>query len=892
MRGLITRWGIGAGLAIALAGPGAAHANAATGGPWQAAESSQAEIAPGIAPENPSVFRLDQPTLRGVLSGAPAVVSIPAPNGGLERFAVSESPVLEPKIAADHPAISTYAGRGIDDETASIRLSLTPLGFHASVFSDRGAWYVDPLEDSPGLYASYARGNLPEGARPSLTEKGSGLSLPAPDRSLERNAARGGTPVIQRTYRLALANDPTYAAEFGNDAAVLAAKVVLINRVNQIYNDDLAIKLVLIDDPEDKLNLDTPAEYGGANGPCGAAPCFTESACSITLLRDAQIAIGQLAGASNFDIGHLVLGSDGGGIALFGVGKATKAGGCTGVNPPVGDPFAVDYVAHEMGHQFSAPHTFNGVVDNCEVNRDETESVEPGSGSSVMSYAGICGADDLQAHNDPYFSQRSIETIGTYVASDQGTVNEAQVFSLTGFDGTDSFQISYEGANSPTITNGTNYTAAGIEAAIESIPGWPAGANVGINSFQGTGTPTLTGFTVRFMGTLAGTDVSDLGLESISGFTGFVGERAQGGPAANGGSELTTANNHPVVSAPAGETIPVRTPFSLEGQATDSDGDPLVFTWEQNDAGEGPGTALFANTKPNGPLFRLFSTPSDTFSNAASAEPSRTFPDMAQIAAGNTNAATGNCPANNVECFSEFLPTAAYANAFHFRLTARDLVAGGGGVGSDDVTLNLADSAGPFRVTSQSSPATVASGSSVPVTWNVAGTAAAPVNANDVSIHFSTDGGLTYPTELVASTPNDGSHTVTVPNTTTTQGRFRVQAVDNVFFDISHANLTVEPGSGDTDPPETTIVDGPKDKVKLKKGKKKAKVNYEYGSDETPVTYECNINGTGWEPCFDKTFYKLGKGKWTLEARATDAAGNVDPTPVSDTIKVKKKKKG
>ena len=83
-------------------------------------------------------------------------MSIPGPNG-LERFEVSESPILEPKIAAEHPAIATYAGRGVDDETASIRLSLTPLGFHASVLSDRGAWYVDPLEGAPGLYASYAR---------------------------------------------------------------------------------------------------------------------------------------------------------------------------------------------------------------------------------------------------------------------------------------------------------------------------------------------------------------------------------------------------------------------------------------------------------------------------------------------------------------------------------------------------------------------------------------------------------------------------------------------------------------------------------------------------------------------------------------------------------------
>ena len=84
---------------------------------------------------------------------------------------------------------------------------------------------------------------------------------------------------------------------------------------------------------------------------------------------------------------------------------------------------------------------------------------------------------------------------------------------------------------------------------------------------------------------------------------------------------------------------------------------------------------------------------------------------------------------------------------------------------------------------------------------------------------------------------------------------------------------------------------GRKDKITLKKGKKKAKVNYEYGSDETPVTYECNINDTGWQPCFEATQYKLGKGTWTLEARATDAAGNVDETPVSDTVKIKKKKK-
>ena len=150
-------------MGLCLALPGAASASPAAAAPGARLPADTAEIAHGIAPKNPSVFRLDQPALRDALSGAPGVVSIPAPSGKLERFEVSESPVLEPKIAAEHPAISTYAGRGIDDPTASIRLSLTPLGFSASVLSESGAWYVDPLEDAPGLYASYMRGDLPDG---------------------------------------------------------------------------------------------------------------------------------------------------------------------------------------------------------------------------------------------------------------------------------------------------------------------------------------------------------------------------------------------------------------------------------------------------------------------------------------------------------------------------------------------------------------------------------------------------------------------------------------------------------------------------------------------------------------------------------------------------------
>ena len=169
-----------------------------------------------------------------------------------------------------------------------------------------------------------------------------------------------------RTYRLALITDPGYAAYFGGPANVTAAKVALINRVDQVYEDDLSIRMQLIAN-NDLLNLDTWGAATAPNGPCGAAACFTQSqvtGCSST--TRARFVIGQIIGASNYDIGHLALGQPGGGVANLGVvGRSNKAGGCTGIPTPVGDFYAIDYVAHEMGHQFSGNHPFNGNQLNC-----------------------------------------------------------------------------------------------------------------------------------------------------------------------------------------------------------------------------------------------------------------------------------------------------------------------------------------------------------------------------------------------------------------------------------------------------------------------------------------------------------------------------------------------
>jgi hypothetical protein len=632
-----------------------------------------------------------------------------------------------------------------------------------------------------------------------------------------------------RTYRLALVTDPTYAAYFGA-ANVTAAKVTLINRITQIYEDETSIRLVLIAG-NDALNLNTTAQMTGANGPCGGSACYTTSqasSCTGGTLSRNRVVAGLLAGAGNFDVGHIALGNTGGGVAGLGVvGGSSKAQGCTGVTTPVGDFFAVDYTAHELGHQFAGNHTFNGVVGSCTGgNRNAGTSVEPGSGSSIMAYAGICGSDNLQAHSDPYWSQRSFDEITIFTSGAETILNEIQQSALAGYTANGAqYRLSYNGQLSAPIVRGTNNTAAGIKAAIEAIPGWPSGGIVTI------GTLSDTGYTITFGGTLAGTNVSNLQIVSPSaGVSGYINDITSGGPTTRGGVATATGNSIPQVTAPATFTIPLRTPFTLTGSATDANDENLTYMWEQNDRGGSTGTSLISNAKVNGPLFRQFGTQAlvtetatlqyySPGENVVTANPSRTFPDMVQILANNTNAETGACPTASatptvaqIACFSEYLPTATYVGvadvnasplALNFRLTVRD---GNGGVGNAATRLLLAPNAGPFLVTSPNTAVTLNTGVQT-VTWSVANTNVAPVNASNVKISLSTDSGLTFPTVLAESVPNTGSASVTIPAVASTTARIKIEAVGNVFFDVSNADFTLtvpvvtppQPVAGDVD---------------------------------------------------------------------------------------------
>ncbi|MBS42252.1 MAG: hypothetical protein CMH83_03560 [Nocardioides sp.] len=859
--------------------------------------------------------RLDLAAARTAL--APAAertvrIALPAPDGTLAEFDVTEYAVMEPGLAAQHPELHAYAGRGVTDPRETIRLDVTPLGLHASVRRTGGvrAWYVDPAYYGRGVTAhiSYLIDDLPERdleiVEPEIKRAPGGASI-ATDAS-RTGLQRAGEVVTQRTYRMAWVTTPSYAEDFGTEN-VTAVKFIQLNRANHIYNDDMAISFVLVDGTDD-LNLDTLEKATGDDGPCGANACFAESeitSCGGNGIDRNNFVAGQIVGADSYDIGHLGSGEGSGGVAYLGVvGGELKAGGCTALDEPRGDFYAVDFFAHEVGHQMGGNHTFNGTNGSCAgINRNGETSVEPGSGSSVMAYAGICFNDDLQPHTDPYFSQRTIDEFTAVSTAEPELLSEQQVVNLTGLSGTDSFNLTYPGAAPQLITNGANYTAAGLETAILALTGTVAD----VSGYDGASAPSADGFTVDFAGTA---DLDRLGVTPVSGdVAGFTGVTIEGGPTTNQGIATVSSNHRPVVDAGEDKDLPILTPFTLTGSATDADAgetEGLTYLWEQNDPGVNPlvGDLLASPVKLTGPLFRVFGTKAEVSDedtllyespgeNLADGDPSRTFPDIVQVLDGNTNAA-GVCPVpttdptspmegDALDCYSEFLPDAAYALAsgeLNFRLTVRDGNDLAGGTGYDDVTLSLDPTAGPFTVDSRStSGSPTEAGATETVEWTVAGTDAASLAPN-VRILLSTDGGLTYPEVLAESTPNDGEQAVVLPDVNTEQARIRVEAVDNYFFGVNGADFTIvgtetpEPPTGKA--PTTSVVSGPG----INSFVLGQRAVYQLESDAEDAEFYCRLDGELVD-CLDGRVVLTGLsgGTHLLIASAYTEEGGFDTTP-------------
>lgn len=643
-----------------------------------------------IFPQRYAGFTLDIAALRSFLWSLPAektlnksrsntpVLQLPMPDGKLARFRVWESSIMEPGLAARFPEMKQFLGQGIDDPYASVRFDFNPYtGFHAQILSSAtGRVFIDPYAKGDlSLYMSYYTKDYTGGGgfTCEVTD-----TNPSPSNPAAVTANCLGTTM--RTYRLALACTGEYAVAVCSPNAptvplTAAAMLTSMNRVNGVYEAEVSLRMILVANNDNLIYLNGASDpYTNNNGG--------------TMLGENQVNIDAVIGTANYDIGH-VFSTGGGGVAVLRspCNAGSKAQGVTGRGLPIGDPFDIDYVAHEMGHQWGGNHSMAG----CGSSPNSTK-YEVGSGTTIQAYAGICNNENIQPNSDPHFHAISFDEISNYITSGGGTS-------------------------------------------------------------CGTTVPTL--------------------------------------------------NTLPVINPLPnnGVTIPVNTPFTLEGSATDADGDPLTYCWEQWDIGGGNfyswNAGAFALAGNSVPLFK---------SRVPKTTGSRTFPDMAVIQAGYPSNPAPTMGGLKGETLSPV------ARSMNFRLTVRDNRAGGGGVvssggggcqSSSGFTVNVAGTQ-PFTVSVPNGGEIAAGGATENVTWNVAGTNLAPFNVSNVKISLSTDGGLTYPTVLVASTPNDGSELVPIPCTPGTTARIKVEAIGNIFFDVSNNNFTIQSGF-DFNTPATVI---------------------------------------------------------------------------------------
>jgi hypothetical protein len=359
----------------------------------------------------------DEPLLRQTLAEAPleetasqgSVLELPMPDGDSQQFEVELSPIMSSSMAAAYPTIKTYRVTGIDNPAISGRLDMTSSGFHAMLTTLSGTVFIDP--DGEGNYRSYYKeayalaneGAASEWECHTVDHTGGFTDLPT-----ARLAQRLLSTNVRRTYKLAVATTGEYGSYYGSENGVVNSVVTTINRVNQIYGRDLAVQLQLVS---------VVAYLDADDDP------FADSSQIISMLSKNQELLDYIVGLDNYDIGHL-FGTTGGGLAyLSSACTDVRAQGYTGhPTPDIGDPFAIDFVAHEIGHQLSATHTFNGTTDSCgSDNRTASSAAEPGSGSTIMAYAGICGDENLQTNSDATFHAVNIDQINSFAFSGVGS---------------------------------------------------------------------------------------------------------------------------------------------------------------------------------------------------------------------------------------------------------------------------------------------------------------------------------------------------------------------------------------------------------------------------------------------------------------------------------------
>ncbi|HLP93046.1 MAG TPA: LamG-like jellyroll fold domain-containing protein [Saprospiraceae bacterium] len=594
------------------------------------------------------------------------VIELPLPDGSFQTFQILESPLMEPALAARYPDIKTYLLKGIDDPLARGRLSVSPDecgAYFTSHQFDQEVMIRKAFKDDPFTYLTYWAKDHPEQTVSCMRENTLDKRENA-ERLL--NAGPNETGDVLRVFRLAMTIPGAVSEASGWDTKTkaMSALIAFLGQLNHIYERDLAVRFVLPEEQDKLIFVDADTDPFTATGGGEAA-------------NENLMVINQLIGLEGYDVGLIFV-----------------TGGCCAAGKPVvcsdykawnfSAFWSLTVTAHEIGHQLDADHTWTSCGPS---NNGQFGTNEYGSGTTIMSYSGLCGVDNIEPTGDrDYF----------------GVYSQIQM---------------------------TNHILA------------------------------RTCY-----------------------------------------KTLETGNHIPVSTIPAGGFyIPVSTPFELVGSATDEDGDQLTYSWEQTNIRniDFTSSTISIQTPPtpadgNVPITRLFNPV---------ASPVRTIPQLADLL-------------SNTSTVYERLPT--YSRNLKYRMYVRDNHPGAGGTTHQELSFEVDGTAGPFLVTAPNTCVSWQAGSSQTITWDVANTTNNLVNCQEVKISLSLDGGYNYAYVLAAATPNDGSETITLPaGICSNKSRIKIEAVGNIFFDISNENFSIEENGGSVVKSVALQLDNPGERVQV-----------------------------------------------------------------------------